>query len=332
MRLSEGISAVRRIVYDPVDSAVENPDPKFTDSEIAAHLTEQARSLARIQIQRDQGYHNALYALTSEQGIQVVSGVFQYPLPQWVSNIVRVCFRYQGDADVEDTWSPYTWTTPPALGEEIDRKGAHPTKWWWWDGNRTLRVVGYSGAPSLLLEVAKTPPPQFRAVLDIDPEDETRLWLPLALQAGTEDLAEGAYVNSEIQVVSSGADRFANLGQVRRVVWSASNLELDGVRRHELRLEAGLPEAMEQGDTVETLLPFPDEHCRALFLKVAWALFTKNGNLTGQKAIQAELSEELRMFSDYVTPRTTQSPAFYRNDSTIGNYPVADPDRASQWR
>lgn len=329
MNVTEFIAKVRLVLDDNVDSET-NPIPTYLDAEIVEHGIDQARSLARIQVMQAKGYYNFTMVLpaTSTPSIQVSQisqSVWQYALPSWIMQIAGV---WQLDTTPESSFSPYTWSNQAAMrpGLEVPRWHRRARCGYSFDDRRHLRLYGFNAAIPLVLNVAKLPPKWFRVVTNQVHASASKLYLPSTFALGTEDTAEGAYINADVQVVSSTvADQF---GSVRRVVYSnAANVHVS-TRRHELWLTNpfGVATALPAGSTVETAIPITEDHARVLILLTANACLEKRHNLPALRAIAPELGEQLAAFREFATqPDGINGPYFVQSDDTPTTY---DTDRA----
>lgn len=310
MNVSEFLLDMRRILDDPADAPVK----KFSDADLIAYTDLQLKSLARIQTQRDQGYHNCPLVLRGSEARQVIRDVWQWTLPVWVSNIVSVREMILDEETTrQQTFTPHMWADPASLGAPLEKKSKRYDTGWNFDGNRTFQMWGWGGSYGIFLHVAKAPARLFKAVLDENaPEPGTdterpSIFLPATLVYGVEDANEGAYVNADVQVsgLATPTTNGESFGAYRRCIYSKAGQIVSGSRRTQLYFETPWPETLLAGDTVESLIPIQDEHVRVLQLKVAWSCFERLANLPAQKAIAASLADEMRMFSEHVTPRDT---------------------------
>jgi hypothetical protein len=317
VNVTEFLAEIRTILDDPVD-AVNNPQNKFTDAAIISYLSRHCQGLCRTQFQRDQGFHNFMLILKLAEAKNPIRNVFQWALPPWVVGISRVRLKLGSDDPViEPTFSPHLWTSPLTLSDPLERKPKNSDLGWKWDGNRGFQLWGYSFAQTIALEVCKLPARLLTGTVDQLRVELDRAYLPAALTLGQEDRVEGAYINAELQV--TGSVTISKIGQVRRVVYSNANVDSGGgTRKSDLYLESTLPAALEVGDTIETVIPYGEEHARLLLLKTAWSCFEQLANIPAQKAIAADLADEMAKFLDYVTPRdmaqadSWHRPAFYQ--------------------
>lgn len=319
------------MLLDDIADATENPTPKWSDNEIATQAWRQLQEMSRIQVQRDEGFHNFMLCLKGSNATNVVTGVFQWALPPWIMAICDVRLRaLQSD---EENFSPYTFAAPLIFWDVVPKKRKNFEYGWRWDGNRTLQLWGYGAAPDLALWVAKAPARFFRGVLDKTGNGKRTIYLPSTLTIGTEALEEGAYVNAEVQVVAVEDDTsssWQNVGIQRRVIYSAAANEIDATRQTILTFDEEMPQDLLIGDTIESALPLGEEHCRLLMLKTAWVCFEKTNNIPGQKSIQGELAAQAQAFSDFVTPRDHQEPGTVVSELPHGYTRPYDANRA--WR
>jgi hypothetical protein len=304
MNVGEFLTEVRGILDDKID-AVNNPAQKFSNTLLLSYLQRHVQALCRIQAQRDQGYHNFPLIVKAIDSRNVIQNVFQWSLPQWVVNVAQ-CRLMVGVTDNtnQPTLSPYKWTTPIVISDPVQKKMKWADFGWKWEGNRTLQLWGYDSAPTLYLEVVKLPARLFQATIDQTGAATDRFYLPAALTLGTEDQEEGAYINAEVQVTSSST--ISKVGQRRRVVYSNADVDSGGgVRKTELTLETPFSVALGVGDTVQSVIPYGEEHSRLLLLKAAWSCAEQIGNVALQKTLGPSMAEETKNFMDYVTPRDT---------------------------
>lgn len=335
MNLSEAIFQVRSTVSDPtVDRYGKTVAPgslTYSDATITSLLDQRLRSLSRTQVTRDAGYHNFSLALNSTSARQLFQNTWQWALPSWVAKVASVySISTSGPLDpaTQPTFSPYLWSrlaNPSLRVPKLTRNAQYPG--WTWEGNRTFRMWNSGSAPSLLLQVAKTPARLFRATVDRDPTAPNTVFLPSVLELGEMDLEEGGYINSEIQVTSGLT--LENVGLIQRCVYSTTT-NLGGEALPLLYSEANFAQQLDVGDKIESRIPLGDEHTRLLVLQTAQACFELTSNIPAQQAIADELRKELEEFKLHVTPRDTQGPEFVQTGEE--SYSAYDPDRAWGYR
>ncbi len=128
------------------------------------------------------------------------------------------------------------------------------------------------------------------------------------------DLDAGAYVNASVRVVGTQDPNAAHYGETRRCVNSTAVANTTTSRNTQLLFDAPYSNVIAAGDTIETLIPLPDEQCRYLQLKTAQACYQKKPAFDAMKALQPELAEEGAKFLQYATPpRDSRGPTFYRS-------------------
>lgn len=326
MNVTQFIQRVRDEVDDPASL-------KHSDSEIVRHADEQARSMFRTMIRSSVEWSNVTIALKAADARTLFQGTHEWRLPNWVEKVVRVWDRTPTDAALEATLSPYNWTsTPNQIGSEIPKTDSNRKAGWSWDGNHAFRTWGSASTPrDYLLHVAAMLPPLFKIVIvnAHTVPSTTKLYLPVSSAATLGDLThreEGRYVNAEVEVTGTTGANDLKLGEMRRVVYSNAATNDAGTRRHELTLEFALTSAVAVGDSFETLIPVPEIHTRLLVLRVANACAIKMMNTDLQRALLAEMSEEMRSFADYAQgPRDSAGPYFKVSGSSSGQR--YDPDR-----
>lgn len=261
----------------------------------------QLRGLYRTLVEANKQFSNYTMGVQKEVALESIDNVFDYRLPSWVMAVVRVWIR-GGSPASESTFNLYAWTSGAAqLGLEIQKGGQWGEPQWKWQGSNTLRLLNFSEAQELVLEVVVRPAPMFKGVIATENPSTSRLYLP-APSYGTVDLEEGSYVNSDWQVTGTANTNATQFGEVRRCVYSNAATVVAAVRYHELVLDSAWPVALAQGDTIETILALPDEHTRLLVLLTARACFQKKGNMKGLEATQGEMLVEMQRFTQFATP------------------------------
>jgi hypothetical protein len=316
MITSDFVAAVR----DPLDDPKKQ---KYSDSEIVRAGDQQQRALFQTLVYNNKEYHNMTLVLQAENGRQLFQNTYQWSLPTWVSAVVSIHERVASSGTGESTYSPYLWTSPTTIqfGRKINKLDAGaPTKsngGWSWDGMRTVRLWNYSTKPELVVQVAKVPPKLFRAKIATLYQDNTGMYLPPSIELGTVDREEGAYINSEIQCVSTFLGTSKNYGSVVRCIYSTPIDEAaDGTRQHLLRFEQPMPEPLATDDFVEALVALPEVHVRYLVLMTAQACASKK-NIALIKALQAEIGEKRAAFMQYAKPPRDHAGPYLRSGATM---------------
>lgn len=301
MILSDFVLAVR----DPLD------DPraqKYTNAEIVRQGDQQQRALFQTLIYNNKEHANFSYVLKSGDARQLFKNTYEWTLPTWAAAVVSVHERPQSSGIQEDTASPYLWATPESIifQRKIEKLiPGSPTRsdgGWNWDGSRTLRLWNYVTKPELIVQIAKVPPRMFRAKIATQFGSGAGMYLPPAVELGTVDLEESAYVNAEVQCVSTLTAASMSYGVTRRCIYSKStDMAADGTRQRVLKFDIAFPTELKTDDFVETLIPLPEVHIRYLVLLTAQACAQKK-NIPLIKALQPELVEKRAMFTQYAAP------------------------------
>lgn len=303
---------------------------RFPDAMLIRTANRQLRGLFRTLVQSNKEYSNFLMGAFKENAVEVVDNVFEYRLPTWVTHVVRV-WRRQSDPTAAITFSPYLWTGGANVqpGQEIQKfVGNSFEEFWSWQGNNTLRLNKQTQALDLLIEVAVRPAPMFKGVISTAHASASKLYLPAALTYGEPDLEEGSFINSAVECTGTVAATSTNFGLVRRCIYSNASTIFGGARLHELSFDGAFASALVLGDTVESIVPLPDEHCRLLVLKTAQAAFARKPNVDAMRIIAGEMADEMGKFMAYATtPRDKQGPSFIRQSSRSrppynADYPV----------
>lgn len=328
MNVDDFLFNVRLVLKDPGDS-VNNPDEKWTDSEILEHGSRVQQALTRLQIEKGRDFSNFPYCLQAAAATQLYDTSWQWRLPSWISSVSSVFRLNDGTSSAETTFSPFLWgkALPLQAQGRVEKIRQGVAQGYRWDGVRTLRVWGFSSAPKLALEVATTPAPLFKMTVSATPGAANELYLPVqpagANFIGREGMEEGCYVNAQVMVTS--ATDPANFGAVRRCIYSQSNIALSGARRQKLTFDESFTSALVQNDVVQSMLPFSDEHCKAVVLLTAEACLMKEGAVPILKALQPQLSRELAAFAQFAGRKDYDGPDFIEcpdgtNQGTAPNY------------
>jgi hypothetical protein len=287
MITSDFVAAVR----DPLDDPKKQ---KYSDSEIVRAGDQQQRALFQTLVYNNKEYHNMTLVLQAENGRQLFQNTYQWSLPTWVSAVVSIHERVASSGTGESTYSPYLWTSPTTIqfGRKINKLDAG-------------------------VQVAKVPPKLFRAKIATLYQDNTGMYLPPSIELGTVDREEGAYINSEIQCVSTFLGTSKNYGSVVRCIYSTPIDEAaDGTRQHLLRFEQPMPEPLATDDFVEALVALPEVHVRYLVLMTAQACASKK-NIALIKALQAEIGEKRAAFMQYAKPPRDHAGPYLRSGATM---------------
>lgn len=300
---------------------------KFPDATVMRIGDRQLRDMFRTLVQGNKEFSNFTMSVNATAAAEVLDNVFEYRLPTWIMHVAKVSLR-SADPTTEATFSPYRWTgaSNAKIGTEIPKfvdNDRRPR--WTWEGNHTLRLHNYTSAQSLVLNVVVRPSPLVTFAIDRVHQSTSKLYLPAQLTLGTVDLEEGAFVNAEFKVTSTVSGSSAAIGAVRRCVYSTPNSQSQGARLHELTFDAGFGAVLAQGDTVESLIPLPDEHTYFLVLKTAQAAFIRKPNITALQSISASLLRAERDFHAYATSRDRQGPSYLKSGNNMR--PLRDPDR-----
>lgn len=313
------VAEVRGVLNDSTDPA-KNASPTYSDADIVLRGTLQFQQLTRVQIEKTRGFHNLTIVPPKAAARQLYQECWQWTLPTWISSVVRVGERMASSSQ-ESTISPYTWVAaalPVTVTKWLSKWRPDGRLGYTWDGTRTLRVYGYSQAPDIVLDVAKLPAPLIKATIANANAAANRVWIPDTPTLGRVDIEEAIFANAELQVTTAAAA--ANYGAVRRVVYSSSTDVSAGPRRNLLYIENDFPAALSQNDVVQSVCPLGDEHSRVAILLTAHAMFTREGNLVGHKAIAEELRMQLAEFSRFADKKDYDGSEFWRprtpNDST----------------
>lgn len=298
-----------------VGDQLDDPSGRmYLPAEIVRHGDRQLRGLYRRLTETNKQYSNYMLGIQKEVALEPVDGVFDYRLPSWIMAVVRVWIR-GGSTASQSTFNLYAWTPGQAqLGQEIKKTAQDPAPRWKWQGSNTLRLLGFGDAQELVLEVVVRPPRMFKGLIDTDPASQSTFYLP-APTYGVVEIEEGAYINSDWQVTGTGDANAIQFGDIRRCVYSNAATIVSTVRYHELMMDSNWAATLEQGDTIETVLPLPDEHTRLLVLLTARACLQKKGNMKGLEATQGETLREEGHFVQFATPpRDASGPTEWKRD------------------
>lgn len=305
-----------------IGDVLDDPDgKKYPFDTRIRHGDRQIRGLYRTMVQSNKQWSNFTMVLQAEDALEPLENVFDYALPSWVIAVAEVWIR-TGTAAVETSYSPYRWSSGSAQrGTQIPKSVANPRQpHWSWEGQRTLRLWGYTQAQELVLQVVARPARMFKGVIATAHVDTDKFYLPTP-SYGVVELDEGAYINSEWQITDTFTSTSRLLGEIRRCIYSSASTIDSGVRYHTIYLDKTLGAIIAAKDTVETLLPLPDEHARVLILKTAQACMQAKGNIRGLEAIAGEMREESQKFLTYaVTPRDSRGPTEWQRPNKVHGY------------
>lgn len=305
-----------------VADVLDDPNARtYRAEEIVRHGDRQLRGLYRTLVEANKQFSNYTMAIQKEVALEPMDNVFDYRLPSWVQAVVAVWLR-TGSPAVESTFNMYAWTAGGAQrGLLIPKGGQDGRPQWKWQGSNTLRLTGYGEAQELVLEVVVRPAHMFKGKIATVNPSASKLYLPAPVY-GTVELEEGAYINSDWQVTATGVTSATQLGDVRRCVYSNAATIVTGVRHHELTMDSAFTTALAQDDTIETVLPLPDEHTRLLVLLTARACMQKKASMKGLEATMSETAVESQRFAQYATPpRDTQGPTEWKRASPNAQRP-----------
>lgn len=296
-----------------VSDLLDNKDARiYPEDEIVRHGDRQLRGLYRTLVESNKQYSNYMMGVQKEVALEPADSVFDYRLPSWVMAVVRVWLR-GGSPASESTFNMYAWTSGAAqLGLQVPKSAQDGCPRWQWQGSNTLRLLGYGEAQELVLEVVVRPARMFKGKIATANASASKFYLPTPVY-GTVEVEEGAYINSDWQVTGTANANATQYGDVRRCVYSNAAVIEAAVRYHELTMDSAFTVALAQADTIETILPLPDEHTRLLVLLTARACFQKKGNMKGLEATQGEMLIEQQRFMQYATPpRDTAGPTEWK--------------------
>ena len=314
MNTSEFLLEVRDTLNDPFKR-------KWTDIELVRTgdrmVRTMARKLAEVTGSNLELWHN----IADTEFREIYKTIWEAKLPDWTLKILRL-FDRNVDATGTPNSSPYLVLNGGAavteqLAETIrmgsadhqDQYGAMLTE------HKTLRVYGPSSARAVTCRLAKRPARMIQATLDLAGLSATQFYLPLSMTLGTLETEVSAYRNTLFQfglVEGSHAAGVYMAGDTRACVQSDPKVDVAGARRDLVTVDRALSGTPAVGDTVETLLEIPDEHCRRLILEVAYASAEKYSDRTLQRSLDADLATQREEFNKHVQPRQLQEPTFMR--------------------
>lgn len=312
MNLTQFLQRVRDQLDDPNKL-------KWDDAKIVRHIDEQVRILFRYHIRAAKEWSNFTYMLQDTDARTLFENTYEWRLPSWIEAVTRVYFRDRTDGTGESTFSPYNWTTTPKrAGVEIQKSDPTRRTGWTWEGRNIFRLWNWSQTPDLILEVAATPAPMFRATVAEVPVAPVANAMFFPATAGAQDLGdrgfleEGRFVNGEVQVTATAGAADIKLGEVARIIYSKSTTLDAGTRRYALTFDHSLASNVAAGDIFETLIPLEEMHLRLLVLKVVNACAVEKFNIDLQRSIAPEMAEELREYLDWArSSRDQAGPHFY---------------------
>lgn len=290
---------------------------KFTDPMLIRAANRQMRGLFRTMVEGNKEYSNFTMGWpASGNAVQVAQAIWEFRMPSWITHVVDV-YIATGFAVPENYWSMYKWTRPTnvSLGQKIakHRTNDQYPHWSWEGNNNTLRLWNYTTCPDIIVRVAVRPPTLFKCVLDVQAPSLNTIHLPSQVVYGDFEIEEGSLVNTVIQVTSTALINSANYGSVKRVIYSTPLGTALGGRVTDIQVDDDYGSLLSAGDTLETIVPIPDDHTRLLVLKTVQVAFQKKNNVDGLRSIAAEMQEEWVKFVNYATPpRDSNGPTFIK--------------------
>ena len=314
MNVTEFLLEVRDTLNDPFKS-------KWGDSELVRTgdrmVRTMARKLAEVTGSNLELWHN----VQDTEFREIYKTVFEAKLPDWTLKLMHLNDR-NPDEGADKNSSPYlvlnggvaapeTLSTTIHVGsaELQDRFGAMLTE------HKTLRVYGPTAARNMTVRLSKRPSRMFQATLDLAGLSTTQFYMPVALTLGTLETEVGAYRNTIFQFGTTEGTHGAGVymaGDTRVCVQSDPKVDVSGARRDLVTVDRALSDTPAVGDTFETLLEIPDEHCRRLILEVAYASSQKHSDRTLQRSLEADLATQREDFNKHVQPRQLQEPTFMK--------------------
>lgn len=297
----------------------------LTDELVVRILDKTILSLTRLMVQRNEGYFNTEILVHASDFVNTQQDVWDYRHPTWITNIVE-CRRATFTGGGLKTMFPAERGVLDfredvlAVAEHTHRQGG-----WEWFNENTLRLRDTSQALDLVVRVAKKPAPLFKGVIATKHSILSKLYMPTTLALGVEELEQGRYLDTQVEITSSSGKA---LGQRRSVTADNPHAQSSGsTRLHELRLDRTLAEAPVVGDTIESIMEIDETHSELVVLKAAKALFQRRNNTKGLRSIRDDLAEQMGMFISTVTPRQVQEPGILRMGTTRA-LRSNNPDRA----
>jgi len=320
----------------------DNRSLKYTDLDLLLSADDALKYLTRKMSQTAKDWHNFSLGLKRADARTLFQGTYEWTLPTWVKRVSRVYSRNM-TATTETTFSPYRWTggENAQLGEELGKSDSGRRSSWTWEGTNTLRLWNSPEAIDLSLEVVKTPAPLFKVrVVDAFP-DASAFYFPSTAAVGAGNgivlgelnTEEGVYINANVMVSATLGATDTNFGQVRRVVYSNANT-IAATRKAPCYVDANFLSALVPGDTVESVLPIPDDFSNLLVALCLRELAVTKGNLDLQKSLAPVIASELGDFLESAgLPKDSAGPYFKTSRVTrSGQY---DQDRLNtprfQW-
>jgi len=295
---------------------------KFPDTMLIRAANRQMRGLFRQMVEGNKEYSNFTMGWpAANNAVQVAQTMWEFRMPSWITHVVDVYFA-TGFTVPENYWSMYKWTSPQnvSLGQVIPkhRTNQQYPHWSWEGNNNTIRLWNYTTCPDIVVRVAVRPPTLFKCVLSAAAASQTVIHLPSQVVYGDFEIEEGSLVNGVIQVTGTNLINSANYGSVRRIIYSTPLGVSGGGRVTDIEVDHEYGSTLSAGDTLETIVPIPDEHTRILVLKTAQVAFQKKNNVDGLRSIANEMQEEWVKFVNYATPpRDSNGPTFIK--STLQN-------------
>lgn len=314
MILTDLLQAIRDVVKQGQASA--------PDAELLRQADMVIASLARKQVESNQGYYNCELNLAESDFHQTASDEWDAQLPSWVLRVVDLKERTPGaDPAVQSPWesgSEDRWT------QRVRRSVQSNAYSGWEQVGDLLRLRGASQGANLVLRAAKLPARMFKATLDVKQTEADGLVLPAAMTLGTHEIEGGRYIGSRIMCSLSST---ASMGSYMICTASETHKKTSGsTLATKLTLARPTPANLVVGDVIESMMPLDAVHARLVSLRTALTVFQRDGNRKGIAAIGDDLSNEMSEFQSFIQPRQNQTPSFAKR--TVGNeWPREEPDR-----
>lgn len=301
-----------------VQDVLDDPDNKrYPLAEIVRNGDRQLRGMFRQMAVANKDYSNFTYCAKSTDARIIFKNGYEWRLPTWIEAVSEVRSRV-GNAAVQTSFSPYLWTADSvSIGNLIPRDARDPYPRWSWEGNNTLKLWNAGTAPELVIRCVKRPSRMFYGKIATLPSAQNKLYLPAPIY-GEVEIEEGSYVNADFSVTATATTNATQYGDIRRCVYSNAATIVSLTRQHELTFDANFTSTLAVNDSIETMLPIPDEQTRYLVLRTALACLQKKGATLGIAAIASELAEEVQAFKASVSPRDRAGPMRWKTRRNYG--------------
>lgn len=320
-------------LLDEVGDLVAHCEGSVKDAQILRYANRAMQSLMRYQVEHSDGYYNCEIHLHPDDFTEIHRGFWETHLPEWT---VRITDVYILGTGTEELFTPYESDNPNNIHSQVGPSRRSDRRFGW-EFTRNKGFAVRQASPDSLrfkLRVAKLPASLASFTIDERAFDDEGFYLPVTPTLGVYEITRGAYINTAFQVTSSAAQDQTQvyrpiLGEIRTCQDSDPNfITENGARKTRILLSSPFNFPLIEGDTLESVVELPGEHCRLLVLSIAEMIFQRRNNTDALRSIRDELAREFQAFVRYASPRDNQFPSIARRSPIRDRASYRrDPDR-----